>query len=603
LSARKIARATIRCDADSFDGETPCWDLSANGTRRRVPRSGGLKSHFAPREDLVGKPITNVTIVGGGTTGWIVAAYLNQRLHWAPSTGRDVKITVIESPEIGTIGVGEATVPTLKATLRLLNISEAEFMQRTDATFKLGIWFHDWNRDEQNQPRAYLHPFTGGLTLGGLHPGFGFKRYGLPNRKTTDQDFVRAISHAREAVDGMRGPRALSGPPFRGALQYAYHIDAGKFAEFLREVCVARGVSHVRDNVVDVKLDERGYIASLQLKEGGEWPVELVIDCTGFRGLLINQALGEPFESYSDYLLNDRAIPVPIAHDNAQKIESVTTSTALEAGWSWRIPLHSRVGTGYVYSSAFKSDDEALEEYRRFLGSRANGADPRVIKMRVGRTRRSWVNNCVAMGLSSGFVEPLESTAIMSVELQTRWLLYYLPTTDFEAPLRDQFNNVCERLYDEIRDFLCIHFSQSGRDDTPYWRAVRQEAKKSDVLDYQLRLWKNALPGPTDMRRNTVFSHWSVSCLLMGKDFYQNAALNNSEMVTENAWMRYCRELWTRKQQVMGRIADHRRLVDHMRSQAVSGESASQATRRLAADVSTGRDLASVAQPVMAVHG
>jgi tryptophan halogenase len=552
----------------------------------------------------MGKPISNITIVGGGTTGWIVAAYLNQRLQWSPPTSRDVTITLIESPEIGTIGVGEATVPTLKATLKMLNISEAEFMERTDASFKLGIWFQDWNRDENGQPRGYLHPFTGGLTIGGLHPGFAFKKYGLPHRpNTTDQDYVRTISHAREAVDAMRGPRALNGPPFRGALQYAYHIDAGKLAQFLSEVCVARGVKHVRDNVVDVKLDDRGHVAALQLKDRGEWPIELVIDCSGFRGLIINQALKEPFESFSDYLLNDRAIPIQVPHEDPQKIESVTRSTALEAGWSWRIPLHSRVGTGYVFSSRFKSEEQAFDEFRRYLKGRADNAEPRVIKMRVGRSRRSWVANCIAIGLSSGFLEPLESTAIMCVELQARWLLYYLPTSDFETPLRDQFNNACERLYDEIRDFLGIHFSQSTREDTPYWRAVRHEAKKSDLLKYQLEVWRNTLPGPMDPRRHTVFSHWSVSCLLMGKDFYRNASLNNSEVVSQQAWVRYCRDLWTGKQQIMSRLAHHRRLIDHMRSQAVPGESASAATRRMSAVISTGQELVATAQPVMALHG
>jgi tryptophan halogenase len=552
----------------------------------------------------MGKPISNVTIVGGGTTGWIVAAYLNQRLQWSASTGRDVKVTVIESPEIGTLGVGEATVPTLKGTLRYLRISEAEFVERTDASFKLGIWFQDWNRDQNGTPLSYLHPFTGGLTIGGLHPGFGFKKFGLPRRKeTTDQDYVRTISHALEAVEGMRGPRALNGPEFRGALQYAYHIDAGKLAKFLSEVCVARGVEHVRDNVVDVKLDEKGFISSLQLKEKGEWPVELVVDCTGFSGLLINKALSEPFESFSDYLPNDRAIPIQLPHDDPSKISSATNSTALEAGWSWRIPLSSRVGTGYVYSSAFKSDDQAVDEFKRFLGGKADKADPRVIKMRVGRSKRSWVKNCVAIGLSSGFLEPLESTAIMSVELQARWLLYYFPTTDFEEPLRDHYNNSCERLYEEIRDFLCIHFSQSNRDDTPYWKAVRHEAKKSEMLEYQLRLWKKALPGPMDLRRNTVFSHWSISCLLMGKDFYRDAEFNNSELVSQNAWMRYCQNIWTQKQQMMSRIANHRRLIDHVRSKAVHGESVSNSTRRVTADIGTGRDLAAAAQPVMSVSG
>ena len=223
--------------------------------------------------------------------------------------------------------------------------------------------------------------------------------------------------------------------------------------------------------------------------------------------------------------------------------------------------------------------------------------------MRVGRTRRSWVNNCVALGLSSGFLEPLESTAIMSVELQMRWLLYYLPTSDFEPSLQDQFNNTCSRLYDEIRDFLCIHFSQTNREDTPYWRAVRHEAKKSELLEYHLKLWKNALPGPMDPRKNTVFSHWSVVCLLMGKGFYEDAQLNDSEIVSEQAWLKYCQNLLTAKKQIMGRLAPHRRLIDHMRNQAVPGESVSEATRRLEASLAAGQDLAISAQPVMARRG
>jgi tryptophan halogenase len=294
---------------------------------------------------------------------------------------------------------------------------------------------------------------------------------------------------------------------------------------------------------------------------------------------------------------------VQIKHDDPQKIASVTTSTALQAGWSWRIPLSSRIGTGYVYSSAFKSDDEAFDEFKGTLNGKSDGIEPRVIKMRVGRMRRSWVKNCVALGLSSGFLEPLESTAIMSVELQIRWLLFYMPTLDFEEPLQNQFNANCGRLYDEIRDFLCIHFSQSKRDDTPYWKAVRHEAKRSDILNYQLEVWKKTLPGPMDQRTNLIFSHWSVSCLLMGKDFYKGIELNDSELVSREAWISYCRKLWTRKSQLMNRLANHRNLIEHMRSQAVHGESVSRATQRMSVDVTGGQGLAAVAQPIMSVGG
>jgi tryptophan 6-halogenase len=525
----------------------------------------------------MGKPITNITIVGGGTAGWITAAYLNQRLQWGPTANRDVKITLIESPSVGTIGVGEATVPTLKGTLRLLGISEPEFIQRTDATFKLGIWFKDWNKDERSNLTGFLHPFTGGLTVKGFNPGYSFKKFGLPGgNEGNDQDFVRTISMAREAIENRKGPRAPQGPHFGGVLQYAYHIDAGKLADFLRDVCVQRGVRHVRDDVGDVNVDERGYITSLQLAELGEWPVELVIDCTGFKGYFINERLGEPFESFSDYLLNDRAIPIQIKHKDRNKINSVTTSTALSAGWSWHIPLQDRIGTGYVYSSKFKSDEDALDEFREHLNGEEMLTEPRVLKMRVGRTKRSWVKNCVAMGLSSGFIEPLESTAIMSVELQARWLLASLPSTDFEEPLIDQFNGASSRLYDEVRDFLGLHFSLNERDE-PYWKAARNEAKKSDSLAHHLELWKYSLPSPLDPRPRAIFGHWSVICILMGKNFYRDSRLAGEEIVSRQLWERYWRELSMGKQRTLGRLAGHRELIDLMVKQSVAGTSASRA--------------------------
>ncbi len=522
----------------------------------------------------MGRPITNITIVGGGTAGWIAAAYLNQRLQWGPAANREVTITVIELPQVGIIGVGEATVPTLKGTMRHLGISEPEFMQRADATFKLGIWFDRWNTNKDGKLIGFLHPFTGGKTIRGLNPGYAFKKYGIPGLdEVTDQDFVRTITASREAFENKQGPRALNGPHFGGALQYAYHIDAARLAEFLSEVCRNRGVKHIRDNVVDVKLDERGYIASLQLAEKGTWPVELVVDCTGFRGLLINKALGEPFVSYSEYLLNDRAIPMQVRHFDPAAIPSVTGAIAMDAGWVWHIPLRRRVGAGYVFCSQFKSDDAALAEFREFLGPAGEGFEPQpTIKMRVGRNRRSWVKNCVAIGLSSGFLEPLESTAIMTLELQSRWLLSNLPTTDFEEPLADQYNGSVNRLYDEIRDFLGLHFSLSERQG-PFWDAVRNDAKKSDTLKASLELWKHAVPSPADPRNRTVYNHWSVLCILMGKNFYKQSQLADPELVPLRMWQRYILENRTWKQPILGRLANHNQLIEHMHAQAVPGAS------------------------------
>jgi tryptophan halogenase len=523
----------------------------------------------------VGRPITNFTIVGGGTAGWIAAAYLNQRLQWGPAAKREgVKITVIESPNIGVIGVGEATVPTIKSTMQYLGISEPEFMSRANATFKLGIWFDRWNIDANGNLNGFLHPFTGGKTLNGIHPAYPFKKHGIPGRENvTDQDFVRAISFVREAFENNLGPRALTDPLYGGPQQYAYHIDAAKLADFLAEVCRNRGVEHVRDNVLDVKLDERGYIASLQLEKNGDWPVELVIDCTGFRGLLINKALGEPFIPFSDYLINDRAIPMQVRHWDPERIPTVTRAIAMDAGWMWHIPLRGRVGAGYVFCSRFKSDDEALAELREVLGSAAcEGIEPQpTLNMRVGRNRRCWVKNCVAIGLSGGFLEPLESTAIMTLELQSRMLLHYMPTTDFEEPLADQYNGYVARLYEEVRDFLSLHYSLSERPG-PYWDVIRNETRKSDPLRAHLDAWKYVLPSPSDPRTSMYVDSWSIIAVLMGKNFYRDCQLSAGAYEVPLAlWQRYCADNETYKRSILKRLASHNELVEHTHAQAAPG--------------------------------
>jgi tryptophan halogenase len=523
----------------------------------------------------VGRPITNITIVGGGTAGWIAAAYLNQRLQWGATADRKVTITVIESPNIGIIGVGEATVPTIKSTMKWLRISEPEFMSRVDATFKLGIWFDRWNLDDAGKLIGFLHPFTGGKTVKGSNPGYAFKKHGIPGRDSIrDQDFVRTISPVLEAFEQNLGPRGLKDPHYDGPQQYAYHIDAAKLANFLSEICRDRGVKHIRDNVLDVKLDERGFISSLQLEKHGNWPIELVIDCTGFRGLLINKALGEPFISFSDYLLNDRAIPMQVRHWDPERIPNVTQCIAMDAGWMWHIPLRHRVGAGYVFCSRFKSEDQALAEMRQVLGHAAEGIEPQpTIRPRVGRNRRCWVKNCVAIGLAGGFLEPLESTAIMTLEVQSRLLLHYMPTTDFEEAPANMYNNYVGRLYDEVRDFLCLHYSLSERKG-PYWDAVRNEAKKSDSLQAHLESWKYVLPDAADPRTEIYVNFWSIICILMGKNFYKKSHLSGgAEQVPLPLWNRYCAENESWKKSILTRLASHNELIEHMHAQASPGES------------------------------
>jgi tryptophan halogenase len=446
---------------------------------------------------------------------------------------------------------------------------------RTNATLKLGIRFDNWQRRADGTPYSYVHPFTGGAAVRGRNPGYSFQLYGLPGRETAHgDDFLDTISHARAAMDQVKGARGLDDPEFSGPLQYAYHLDAALLAEFLKELCVSRGVEHVRDDVDGVTRDERGHIASLRLRNRGDWPVELVIDCTGFRGLLINEAMDEPFLPLSEYLFNDRAIPIQVRREQPSAIVPATVSTAMDSGWSWRVPLHSRDGTGYVYSSAFVSDDQALDEFNRTLEDAEHLTSPRVLKIRVGRSRRSWVKNCVAIGPSSGFLEPLESTAVMSIELAARWLLQNFPTNDFEPPLARQFNRNMERFYEEVRDFLGLHFSLSGRDDTPYWRAVRHDAKLSDGLRENLAVWKHVLPSIADARTDTIFSHWSVQSVLFGKGFYDDSALSEIDVVPPDVWRIFWAETRARNRATIGALPDHFALVEAIRGRAVIGESA-----------------------------
>ena len=518
------------------------------------------------------EPIRKIVIVGGGTAGWITAAYLNHRLQWGVTAPGGVEITVVESPDIPTIGVGEATVPTLKGTLRQLQISEDEFVLRTDATFKLGIRLDGWQADRDGVRHRFTSPFTAGSTVYGRNPAYSYLHYPQAGGTANwGEAYLRLISPVDEALAACKAPRLTGDHEFSGPLQYAYHVDAGKLADFFKEVSIARGVTHLADTVRGVTKDEQGRIAGLELADHGTLPLELAIDCTGFRGLLINEAMGEPFVPYSDYLLNDRAVPIQTRRPEPDKVIPATISRALGAGWSWRIPLHSRDGTGYVYSSHFASDDAALDELQRLLGNEEQITSPRVLRMRVGKTRRSWVGNCVAIGSSAGFMEPLESTTILSIELAARRLARFFPSLDLEAPLIRRFNAAMDRFYQEVLDYLCLHYSLSDRDDTPYWRAVRHEAKRSDALIENLAAWKHALPSAEDGRPSDVFTARAVEILLVSKGFYDGAALTQADVVPPDVWQFFRATSAARFRREVAQLPDHYTLLERIRARAEPG--------------------------------
>ncbi|MGH6736631.1 MAG: tryptophan halogenase family protein [Methyloceanibacter sp.] len=487
----------------------------------------------------MGRPLRSITIVGGGTAGWLAAAFLN-RFCKSQETRHKLEITLIESPAIPIIGVGEASLPGMVVLLNQLGISESELFKQTDATFKVAAHFIDWNRDGKGRPIEFLNVLNAPGAIDGRQLADYFITF-HPARDASDAglEYVRSFSPVVEIVRDNLAPRRPGAPEFSGEIGYTYHFDATKLAAFLKDHATSRGVKHILDDVDAVNLDERGFVKSLNLRRQGEHAIDLVIDCTGFRGSILQQALGEPFEPYGDYLLNDRAAVVQIPHKNPNVIAPTTRATAFSAGWNFNIPLTTRVGTGYIFSSKFISDDEAIAELLAFYGDQAKGGEPRIIPMRTGRVRNAWVKNCVALGLASGFIEPLEATAIFMTDLGVRWLQHYLPTQDFEPELAAAYNRQISRVFEEVRDFVQAHYHLNNRQDTEYWRTAREGMKLSERLQENLKVWRHTTPEVLDLESSFLFSSPVYTLLLIAKGFYKDVRLARAPSLNPAAFKQY----------------------------------------------------------------
>lgn len=404
--------------------------------------------------------IQRVVIVGGGTAGWMTAAGLSALLK-----GLNIRIDLVESEEIGTVGVGEATIPHIRNFNQRIGLEENEFMARTQATFKLGIEFRDWGRLGD----SYIHPFG---AYGRSMDRVGFHHHWLRLRRAGAaadiHDYSLPVVAARKGrfVRPDADPRSLL-----STFSYAFQFDAGLYARYLRDRAEAAGVVRTEGKVAHVELDsENGHIRSVKLERGERIAGDLFIDCSGFRGLLIEGALQAGYEDWTPWLPCDRAVAVPC--DTVEAATPYTRATALEAGWSWRIPLQHRVGNGYVYSSSFLSDDAAVERVLGRLEGPAR-AEPRLLRFTAGRRRRQWMRNCVSIGLSSGFLEPLESTSIHLIQAAITTLVELFPDQGFDPADEDEFNRIMALEYDRIRDFLVLHYTATQRDDTPFWNHCR----------------------------------------------------------------------------------------------------------------------------------
>lgn len=414
--------------------------------------------------------VLDVVIVGGGTAGWMTAAAL------AVLLSRGCRVHLVESETIGIIGVGEATLPHMRAFNQRIGIDEATFIAATRATFKLGIEFRDWARIGD----SYIHPFgTYGSGQGAVdfhHYWSRLVRSGKPVPPIEAFSFACALARQNRFAPPSRDPASIA-----STYDYAYQFDAQSFAPLLRYHAEAAGVRRSEGIVAGVDLDgESGFIRQLTLADGRVIAGDLFVDCSGFRARLIEGALDEPYEDWSRHLPCDRAVAMPCRTETA--ITPFTSAIAERAGWRWRIPLQHRTGNGYVYSSAHLSD-EAAE--RRLVGVVEGDAlaDPRILHFRAGRRRRSWVGNCVAIGLASGFLEPLESTSIYLVQAAITALLELFPSREIAATDRDEFNRLIDLEYDRVRDFLILHYQATFRDDAPFWHDVRATPMPDSLVE------------------------------------------------------------------------------------------------------------------------
>jgi flavin-dependent dehydrogenase len=523
------------------------------------------------------KSIDNVVILGGGSAGWITAGLLASRYRGAASP---VRVTLVESPDVKTIGVGEGTWPTMRTTLRNIGISESEFLLRCSASFKQGTRFNCWVTGADDE--YYYHPFSAPQG----YPAFNLGPYWQQQKDRVS--FADAVSVQGYLCDRDLAPKQPATPEYAGVANYAYHLDAGKFAELLQEHCTGRlGVVHRLEHIVGVNDTADGDIRSVSTALGGDIEGDLFVDCTGFAALLLGEHYKIPFADRRDVLFNDRALAMQVPYADARgPIASQTNSTARGAGWIWDIGLTSRRGVGYTYSSAHSTDERAEAALRQYVertsGLSADELPCRKLTFQPGHRAKFWHRNCVAVGMAAGFLEPLEASALVLVELAAKMISEELPANRAVMDIvARRYNDRFLYRWDRIIDFLKLHYVLSRRDDSDYWRDNRAAESIPDSLAELLALWRFQPPGRGDLPQvDEVFSAASYQYVLYGMGFETAAPRQSPSPADRDKASRLFAENIKKANQVVAGLPTNRALLNELASQSQTHPDAGQAPRR-----------------------
>ncbi|MFT7772454.1 tryptophan halogenase family protein [Roseateles sp.] len=505
--------------------------------------------------------VRRIVVLGGGSAGWLTAATLAAELA---GEGPDaLQITLIESPDVPSIGVGEGTWPTMRATLRRIGLSEAELIRECDAAFKQGSRFDGWLHGGEGD--RYYHPFT-------LPHGWGDAELaGAWLQGGRDQPFAQSVGAQPLVCDAHLAPKQTTTPDFGGVINYGYHFDAVKLGHLLQRHATAKlGVRHVLDHFTAVRSHENGDIAALTTREHGDIEGDLFIDCSGLASLLLGQHYGVGLRAQKDVLFNDSALALQVPHADAQApLASATISTAHAEGWTWDIGLPTRRGIGLVFSSGHTDDadaERALLDYVQRNGLSLGDATPRRLRFSPGYREQFWHRNCVAVGLSAGFIEPLEASALALVELSAAFIRDEMPADRAGIELvAKRFNEAFAYRWSRIIDFLKLHYVLSRRDDADYWRDHRSAASLPDSLRELLQLWAHRAPSRNDFYRvEEVFPAASYQYVLYGMRFEPALRpLRADRLVAAQSCMK---DVTTLTRRLLGGLPRHRDLVQHIRA-------------------------------------